>query len=132
MLQIGKIMNDKQNLDFKKSYKHLSSMPMYLLYFVLHLFGILSRMGFIKIEIKNNIDDYLFFTIFFTIFFSTVIIGLIFMIYCEKWIRTYFIKQQFSPEKLIKYEKISNYFHKITSVIVLTYWALHFYHFFNP
>ncbi|WLF83924.1 hypothetical protein [Moraxella sp. ZY210820] len=121
-------MNDKQNLDLKKSYKHLSSMPMYLLYFVLHLFGILSRMGFIKIEIKNNIDDYLFFTIF----FSTVIIGLIFMICSEKWIRTYFIKQQFSPEKLNKYEKISNYFHKITSVIVLTYWALHFYQFFNP
>lgn len=96
-------------------------MPTYLLYFVLHLFGILSRMGFIKIEIKNNIDDYLFLTML----FSTVIIGLIFMICGKKWIRTYFSKQQFSPEKLNKYEQISNYFHKITFVIVLTYWTLH-------
>lgn len=47
------------------------------------------------------------------------------MICGKKWIRTYFSKQQFSPEKLNKYEQISNYFHKITFVIVLTYWTLH-------
>lgn len=121
-------MNDNQTLDFQKSYKNLLNMPMYITYFVLHLFGILARMGFIKIEINKNINDYLVFVIF----LSLIIIVLIFMIFGKKWVKFYLEKQKFSSEKLNKYEKISNYFHKITSVIILTYWALHFYQFFNP
>ncbi|OPH37420.1 hypothetical protein [Moraxella equi] len=115
--------HNKQTMDFAQSYQYLVSLPKYASCLVLFLLGIARAVKLV--EVNHN-----------RAYFAGLVgiclaIFLVSIAYGKKWMTSYLVKQQFSLEKLNKYETLANYVRKLALLSILIYWGLYFYQFYR-